>query len=83
VVHKRYVNEPLCACLLADIQAAMYVHTRSRHDSPQTGTTDIPLTENGVRMVKGMGPRIVGADSESAVCACAGGACCAACRVRA
>jgi broad specificity phosphatase PhoE len=30
---------------------------------PQTGVSDIPLTENGERMVKEMGPRMVGENS--------------------
>ena len=29
-----------------------------------TGVTDIPLTENGERIIKEMGPRVLGDDSE-------------------
>ena len=33
----------------------------------QTGTTDIPLTQNGVRIVREMGPRVFGPNSVSLV----------------
>lgn len=45
------------------MQAVTYATTLC-YSLHQTGTTDIPLTANGERMVGEMGPRMVGQDSE-------------------
>lgn len=33
-------------------------------DDEQTGTSDIPLTEEGVQLIKGLAPQVVGEGSE-------------------